>query len=134
MEIVLKALKGRWYWAFEFVANIVTIIIIACMIYGSFLHFQRSFQNGDTSMDAEIAIWPFKLIVFVGFCMLFVRLLISFCGYIRLLAHPDAVPIGVPIQPSIQDLAEAEAESARDAIDDDEVERATGYRARKEDI
>ena len=70
-------------------------------------------------MDAQIPVWPPKLIIVFGFCLLFIRCTISFFGYIRLIRHPDAEPIGVPISPTVADIAESEAEVARDAIKDE---------------
>jgi hypothetical protein len=76
-------------------------------------------------MDAEIIVWPPKLVITFGFSVLFFRLVIAFFGYIRLIKDPDAVPVGVPISPTMEETAEAEAEAARDAIDEpDEAEES----------
>ncbi len=120
MEIVLNMLKGRAYWIAEFFGNISTILLCAAMIYGTWGYFLRAYQLGDTSMDAELPIWPPKLIIFLGFCILFVRLIIAFFGYIRLIAHPEATPVGVPVSPTVEEQAEAEARAAREAIDEPE--------------
>lgn len=116
MEIVLNFMKGRAYWIAEFVGNISTMLLCAAMIYGTWGHFQRAYELGDTSMDAELPVWPPKLIIVLGFTVLFIRLIIAFFGYIRLIAHPDAVPVGVPVSPTVQEQAEAEARAAREAI------------------
>jgi C4-dicarboxylate transporter, DctQ subunit len=122
MEIVVKQLQGRAYWLFEFISNAATILIVVLMMIGTWSHFMRAFELGDTTMDAELIIWPPKLIIFLGFCVLLGRCVIAFFGYIRLLTHPEAVPIGVPISPDIHEMAEQEAEAARDAITDKDVE------------
>lgn len=118
MELLLARMKGRALWFFELVVTCTTLLICAVMIQGTYDHFLRAYELGDTSMDAEFLVWPPKLIICVGFCVLFVRLWIQFAGYIRLLAHPEAVPVGVPVNPTTMEIAEHEAEMAREAIRD----------------
>ena len=119
MELLIHRLKGRALWIFEFCGNFATLAIVAVMIFGTWENFLNAWLLGDSSMDAEIPVWPPKLIIVLGFCLLFIRCTISFFGYIRLIRHPDAEPIGVPISPTVADIAESEAEVARDAIKDD---------------
>ncbi len=116
MELLIHRLRGRALWIFEFCGNFATILIVTVMIWGTWQNFLNAYELGDSSMDAQIPVWPPKLIITLGFCVLFFRTIISFFGYIRLIIHPDAEPIGVPISPTIEDLAKSEAESARDAI------------------
>ena len=110
-------------WLFEFTGNLATLLIVVLMIWGTWQNFENAWLLGDSSMDAQIPVWPPKLIIFVGFCLLFVRCVIAFIGYIRLILEPDAEPIGVPISPTVADIAESEAASARDAIADGEAAR-----------
>lgn len=123
MELLIHKLKGRSLWIAEFTSNFATILIVTVMIWGTWNNFLNAFQIGDSSMDAQIPVWPPKLIITLGFCLLLGRCLIAFAGYIRLIRHPDAEPIGVPISPTVADVAESEAASARDAISDEEAER-----------
>lgn len=122
MEILITHLKGRAHWLFEFTSNLATILICALMIYGTYAHFLRAYEFGDSTMDVELPIWPPKLIIVLGFCILFGRLIISFFGYLQMLRNPDGPVYAVPLSPAIEDIAEAEAEAARDAISDDDVE------------
>jgi C4-dicarboxylate transporter, DctQ subunit len=122
MELLIHKLKGRALWLAEFTSNFATIIIVVIMIYGTWTNFLNAYEIGDTSMDAQIPVWPPKLIITLGFCLLLGRCLIAFCGYIRLIRHPDAEPIGVPISPTVSDIAKSEAEVARDAIRDEDAE------------
>ncbi len=122
MEIVVNQLKGRAHWLFEFISNFATLIICALMIYGTWNHFLRAYELGDSTMDVELPIWPPKLIICLGFCLLFGRLVISFFGYIQMLKNPHGPIYAVPQSPTIDELAEAEADAARDAITDDDVE------------
>ena len=123
MELLIHRLKGRSLWLFEFTGNLATLLIVVLMIWGTWQNFENAWLLGDSSMDAQIPVWPPKLIIFVGFCLLFVRCVIAFIGYIRLILEPDAEPIGVPISPTVADIAESEAASARDAIADGEAAR-----------
>ena len=122
MELLIHKLKGRALWLAEFTSNFATIIIVVITIYGTWTNFLNAYEIGDTSMDAQIPVWPPKLIITLGFCLLLGRCLIAFCGYIRLIRHPDAEPIGVPISPTVSDIAKSEAEVARDAIRDEDAE------------
>jgi len=122
MEIVVNMLKGRAFWLFEFISNLATIIICGLMIYGSYYHFLRAYEIGDSTMDVELPIWPAKLIITIGFCMLMGRLIISFFGYIQMLQNPNGPIYAVPRSPDIEEIAEAEAMAARDAISDEDVE------------
>jgi TRAP-type C4-dicarboxylate transport system permease small subunit len=122
MEIVINTLKGRAYWLFEFVSNFATIIICALMIYGTWNHFLRAYELGDSTMDVELPVWPPKLVIVLGFCMLFGRLIISFFGYLRMLRDPNAEAYAVPQRVDIGDIVEQEAEAAKDAITDKDVE------------
>jgi TRAP-type C4-dicarboxylate transport system permease small subunit len=122
MEIVINALKGRAYWLFEFVSNFATILICALMIYGSYFHFLRAYEIGDSTMDVELPIWPAKLIIFIGFVILMGRLIISFFGYIQMLRNPQGPVYAVPQRHDIEEIVAQEAEAARDAITDQDVE------------
>lgn len=124
MELFIHRLRGRALWIAEFTSNFATLLIVVVMIWGTYQNFWNAYELGDSSMDAQIPVWPPKLIIVIGFCLLFIRCAIAFFGYIRLIAHPDAEPIGVPVSPTVEDVAESEAAVARDAITDDDVEEA----------
>lgn len=130
MEIVVNMLKGRAFWLFEFVSNFATIIICGLMAYGSYFHFLRAYEIGDSTMDVELPIWPAKLIIFLGFCFLMGRLLISFFGYIQMLKNPHGPVYAVPVSADVGELAEAEAKAAREAISDEDVEEEMEREAR----
>lgn len=133
MELLIHRLKGRSLWIFEFIGNFATILIVTVMIWGTWQNFYNAYDIGDTSMDAQIPVWPPKLIIVFGFCLLYIRCIIAFFGYIRLIRHPEAEPIGVPISPTVADIAESEAATARDAIDDDAVQDYETRFVRKDD-
>ncbi len=124
MELLLKRLRGRALWVPELIGTFATLLICGAMIKGTWDHFLRAYQIGDTSMDAGFQVWPPKLIICLGFCVLFLRLWIQLAGYLRLVVHPDARPIGVPTDETTQDPARSEAEVAhRAAQETEETER-----------
>ena len=113
MELVIGNLKGRAYWMAEIIGLIVGMAIIAILTWYSAEHFLRSYQLGDTSIDAEFPVWPSKLLVPIAFGLWFVRLLIQLAGSIRLLLDPGLSPEGVVL---VKDAAETAREEAHDAL------------------
>ncbi len=109
MELFVSFLKGRWLWAFELMGVLVGLVIVAVLTYYSYTHAMRAYDSGDTTIDAQYLLWPSKMIVSVSLGLLFVRLLVSLWGYVRLLADPTAEPVGVP------ELIDVEEQALRDA-------------------
>jgi TRAP-type mannitol/chloroaromatic compound transport system permease small subunit len=121
MEIILKKFKGRSFWAMEIFGTVVTIIIIAILLYYSFTHFQRAFTLGDSTIDGDFILWPSKLLVPVAFSLLMVRLTLNLIGFWRLCKKPNAVPIAIPVIETVDDQAEHEIHVSGADIDDDEA-------------
>ena len=69
----------------------------------------RAYHSGDSTIDAQYLLWPSKMIVSASLALLFLRLLVSLWGYVRLLADPTAEPVGVP------ELIDVEEQALRDA-------------------
>lgn len=126
MEIFLRILTGRALWIAEFIGTCTTLLITVLMIYGTWSHFLRAYTLGDTTMDVELPVWPPKLIITFGFCILLGRLLIEFFGFLRLIRYPDAEPVGVPINPTVEQIAAEEAAQAREAYDDEDLDEDGG--------
>lgn len=99
MDIAIGVLHGRALWIAEALATIVAMLVFALLIKGTTDHFLRAWNIGDTTIDAEIRTWPSKLLAPVGLTILWLRLLLNLCGYIRLIRDPDAEPIAVPPAP-----------------------------------
>ena len=85
--------------------------IIAVLCWYGWEHFVRAWVIGDSSIDIEIPIWPGKLIVVIAFISLELRLLVQLFGFLRLVAHPDAEPIGVPIIETVDEQAQKEIDA-----------------------
>jgi len=99
-------------WKIELFGVVMTIAIITVLIYASFTNFLRAYSIGDSTMDIKLPTWPAKLMVPLALSMLWLRLSLQICGYLRMIAHPDAEPIGVPklitLETQVQDeIAEA---------------------------
>lgn len=99
-------------WKIELFGTVMAWGIIAILIYASFTNFLRAYQIGDSTMDIRLPTWPAKFMVPLALSILLLRLSLQICGYIRMIAHPDAEPIGVPklitIETQVQDeIAEA---------------------------
>jgi len=109
MELFVSYLKGRWLWTFELLGVLVGLVIVAVLTYYSYTHAMRAYDSGDSTIDAQYLLWPSKMIVSVSLALLFLRLLVSLWGYLRLLADPTAEPVGVP------ELIDVEAQAIRDA-------------------
>jgi len=109
MEILIGRFKGRVLWALESFGLLVALFIIGVLIWYGWDHFLRSYQLGDSTIDAEYPVWPSKLLVPVAFAVWWIRLFIQFCGAMRLVVDPSKEPVAVV-------LMQSAAEHARDEI------------------
>ena len=99
-------------WKIELFGVLMAIVIISVLVYASFTNFLRAYQIGDSTMDIQLPTWPAKLMVPLALGVLWLRFALQICGYLRMIAHPDAEPIGVPklitLETQVQDeIAEA---------------------------
>ena len=83
-------------WKIELFGVLVTFAIVTVLIYASFTNFLRAWSIGDSTMDIKLPTWPAKLMVPLALSVLWLRLSLQICGYLRLIADPDAEPIAVP--------------------------------------
>jgi TRAP-type C4-dicarboxylate transport system permease small subunit len=116
MDILIGRLKGRALWAAECVSIILMLVLMVALVWGSWAHFQRSFDfsaplwSRDSSIDIGIPIWPAKLLAPVAFSVLCLRLLLQLWGYGRALVLGLDSPVAVPMIQDIATQARAEAE------------------------
>ncbi|QFU08608.1 Tripartite ATP-independent periplasmic transporters, DctQ component [Rhodobacteraceae bacterium THAF1] len=116
MDIVVGQLKGRALWLAELVTTICVLILIVLLIWGSWAHFDRSFDFGapnwsrDSTIDIGLPIWPAKLIVPVAFTVLALRLCLQIWGFGRAFIRNDDQPPAVPLILSAAEIAQMEAE------------------------
>lgn len=115
MDIVVGALSGRVLWAVEFLTTLVVLVVVVLLIWGSWAHFDRSFDSEmprwstDSTIDIGLPIWPAKLIVPVSFSILALRLALQLWGYGRAFLGNLPTPVAVPL---VQSAAEQAAEEA----------------------
>ena len=116
MDIVIGQLKGRVLWMAELISVLMILVLLAALVWGSWAHFQRSFDFGaplwsrDSSIDIGIPLWPAKLLVPVAFSVLCLRLLLQIWAYGRALVLGLERPVAVPMIQDAAAQAAAEAE------------------------
>lgn len=112
MGLVLGKLTGRKLWFAELIGVVLIWLLITLLVVGAWTHFQRAWILGDSTIDISLPVWPSKLVIPVAFSLLWLRLVLQICGYIRLLTNPKATPVAIPINVDITKKAQREIESA----------------------
>ncbi|MDH5634115.1 MAG: TRAP transporter small permease [Gammaproteobacteria bacterium] len=111
MDILVGHLRGRWLWFTELVSVVLMLIITLLLTYGSYLHFLRAYQLGDSSLDIDLPTWPAKLVVPVALSVLSIRLMLQVWGYARALKENSEQPVAIPLVEDAATVAAKEAES-----------------------
>ncbi len=115
MDMLIGHLRGRALWLFELISVVLILLLMMALVWGSWAHFQRSFDlnaplwSRDSSIDIGIPIWPSKLLVPVAFSVLCLRLVIQIIGFGRAFVLGLRAPVAVPLIRSTAALAAAEA-------------------------
>ena len=115
MDILIGALRGRMLWLLETVTVFAILILMLALVWGSWAHFDRSFDwaaplySRDSSIDIGLPIWPSKLLVPIAFSVLSLRLTLQLWGYARAFMLGLERPVAVPLVQSVADQARAEA-------------------------
>jgi C4-dicarboxylate transporter DctQ subunit len=122
MELLVGQLKGRAYWVAEIIATGLGMFIVGVLIAYGWDHFIRSYELGDTTIDAKFPIWPSKLIVPIAFSFWFLRLAVQLVGSIRLFLNPALEPQGVVL---IKDAAEHAKEEIDEVLGPDAGQTST---------
>ena len=117
MELFVSYLKGRWLALFEIVGVGLGLAICGVLLVYSWDHAMRALYLGNSSIDAQLPLWPSKIIVPIALAMLFVRLLVSLWAYLRILIDPSKPMVGVAEVIDAEEQALREAASAG-AFDD----------------
>ena len=115
MDMLVGALKGRALYLAEFLTTAAVLLLMMLMVWGSWAHFQRSFDfaapwwSADSSMDISLPLWPAKLLAPVAFSVLCLRLLLQLWAYGRALRSGTDRPVAVPM------IADAATQAAMEA-------------------
>ncbi len=115
MDMLVAHLRGRWLWLTEFVSTLLMLMVSLVLIYGSFLHFLRAWEIGDSSLDINLPTWPAKLVIPIALTLLALRLLLQLWGYARAIRQGMDHPVAVPLIEDTAAVAAAEAESVLDS-------------------
>ncbi|WP_169054347.1 TRAP transporter small permease [Nitratireductor sp. XY-223] len=113
MEMFLAQMKGRPLWLFELFGTAVALVVVSVLVFYGFEHTWRAYQIGDSTIDAELPLWPSKMVVPLAFSVLWLRLWVQFFGFARLALRPAALPVAVPL---IESVSEQAAHEIRDAV------------------
>ena len=119
MDLIVTRMSGRLVWFFELVTVLLGLFIVSALCFYSWRHAMRAFYSGDTSMDAQLLMWPSKMVVPAAMALLIVRFLVSLWGYVRLLIDPEKTPFGVARMIDVKEQALIDAEAAGVEIDPD---------------
>src|SRR5262245_16919344 len=112
MDLLLRGFSMRFMWAMELFAVLIALVAITVLIETTWENFLRAWQLGDSTIDIKLPFWPTKLLVPLVLAVLWVRLVIQSIDYVRLIRHPAAAPIAVPVIETIEVQAQNEIEEA----------------------
>lgn len=124
MDLLVGNLRGRPMWAAEFVTTLAILILMVLLVWGSWAHFQRSFDfnepwwSRDSSMDIRLPLWPAKLVVPVAFFVICLRLALQVFIYGRAVLTGEDQPVGVPLHADAATQAAMEAAQVSGRDDD----------------
>jgi TRAP-type C4-dicarboxylate transport system permease small subunit len=111
MDMLVGNLHGRPLWLTELVSAILMFLVTLVLIYGSWLHFLRAYQIGDSSLDINLPTWPAKLVVPIALSVFAIRLLLNIWGYARGAWRGEELPVAVPLIEDAASVAASEADS-----------------------
>jgi TRAP-type C4-dicarboxylate transport system permease small subunit len=117
MDILIGHLHGRLLWFAELISVVLMLLVTLILIYGSYLHFWRAYDIGDSSLDINLPTWPAKLVVPLALTILALRLLLQTWGYARAFREASEQPVAVPLVENAATVAAKEAEAVMGEID-----------------
>ncbi len=101
MELIVDRLTGRPRWVVETLTAIAALALVTTILPGVVHYFDNAYDIGDSTINTQWPTWAAKFVPVVGFCVLWLRIVLELWAYLRLVADPDAQPIAVPTRPSI---------------------------------
>ena len=121
MDLIIGQLRGRPLWIAEWLTTLAMLLLALALIWGSWSHFDRSFDLGrplfstDSSIDIGLPIWPAKLVVPAALSVLALRLTLQLVGFGRGIRQ-GGTPVAVPLMESAEEIAAAEAATVAGTI------------------
>ena len=116
MDIIIGAMRGRVLWLVEMIIVILIFLLMVGLVWGSWAHFDRSFDcarpwcSRDSTIDLSLPIWPSKIVVPIAFAVLSMRLALQAAAYGRAFWLGLERPPAVPLIQTVEEQARAEAE------------------------
>lgn len=116
MDMLVNQLKGRVLWFVEALTTIIILLLVVLLIWGSWSHFERSFDfsapmwSRDSTIDIGLPLWPAKLLAPVALTVLSIRLLLQIWGFTRAFILNQTTPVAVPLTEDIETQARKEAD------------------------
>jgi TRAP-type C4-dicarboxylate transport system permease small subunit len=116
MDMLVNQLKGRVLWFVECLTTIMILLLVVLLIWGSWSHFERSFDfsaplwSRDSTIDIGLPLWPAKLLAPVALSVLSARLVIQIWGFGRAFVLNQTSPVAVPLTEDIETQARKEAD------------------------
>ncbi|MGR3461929.1 MAG: TRAP transporter small permease subunit [Roseovarius sp.] len=123
MDIFVGLFQGRALWLIELITTLAILILMLLLVWGSWAHFERSFDwnaplwSRDSTIDIALPIWPAKLLAPIAFGVLSLRLALQLWGYARAMITGAERPVAVPL---IEDVATQAAREAAHVSGHDE--------------
>ncbi|MCH8166960.1 MAG: TRAP transporter small permease [Proteobacteria bacterium] len=108
MDILIRRFEGRLLWAVEAFTTFFTMVIIGLIVRYSWVFFHDAYTSGDSTSDAELLVWPTRLMVPVALGVCVLRLVIQLGGSLRLAVSPDLKPVGVVVAKDVAAQAQEE--------------------------
>lgn len=99
MDMLQKMTRGRLSWFTHLFATLVGFFVVSAILPGTWTHFMRAWELGDTTLGVGLPTWPSKLAAPVGLGLLWLRLLLEIWVFGRLILNPSLEPVGVPRSP-----------------------------------
>jgi len=115
MDILVGQLRGRALWIAEFISVFAILILMLLMVWGSYAHFERSFDwnapfwSRDSSLDIRLPLWPAKLLAPIAFSVLSLRLMLQLWGFGSAILTGTRSPVAVPLIEDAATIASNEA-------------------------
>lgn len=109
MTAVIQNLSGRPLWMAELTTTIASLGLFGFLALATWSVALRSAQMGGTTMEVQLPVWPTKAIIGLGITLLFLRLLLQFVGFLRLVKDPKSEPVGVPRSLGVDQLEQQRA-------------------------
>jgi len=114
MDMLVSHLHGTRLWLVELFSSVLMLLVTVVLIYGSYLHFDRAYSIGDSSLDIDLPIWPAKLVVPIALSILALRLLLQIWAYFRAISNnnndTNNPPIAIPLIEDTATIAAKETE------------------------